>query len=75
MFKTRLFLVDDGGGEALDVLDVDSLDVAVQLLGGILRVIAFPGNADAESVWHTLDAPLPDLLVECRVDADILGAL
>lgn len=61
--------------ETLGVLDVDSLDVAVQLLLGTLLVVTSSGNADAQSVGDTLDTVLPDLLVQGGVHADIGGTL
>ena len=61
--------------EALGVLDVDGLDVAVELLLGALLVVTSPRDADAESVGNALDTLLPDLLVELGVDTDIGGAL
>lgn len=70
----HLFLNKDRG-EALGVLDVHSLNVAVQLLLGTLLVISSSGNSDSESVVNTLDTVLPDLLVELGVDADIRGTL
>ena len=70
----HLFLNKDRG-EALGVLDVHSLNVAVQLLLGTLLVISSSGNSDSESVVNTLHTVLPDLLVELGVDADIRGTL
>ena len=73
--SNRLVVLDDGGVEALGVLDVDSLDVGVELLLGALLVVTLTGDADAEAERNTLDAGLPDLLVELGVEADVLGAL
>ncbi len=61
--------------EALGVLDVDSLNVAVQLLLGALLVVTSSGNADAQSVGDALDTVLPDLLVQGGVQTDIGGTL
>lgn len=61
--------------ETLRVLDVDSLDVAVELLLSTLLVVSSAGNADAQSVGNTLDTLLPDLLVQLGVDADISSTL
>lgn len=69
-----LFL-NNNRGEALGVLDVHSLNVAVQLLLGTLLVISSSGNSHSDSVVDTLDTLLPDLLVELGVDADIGGTL
>lgn len=69
-----LFL-NNNRGEALGVLDVHSLNVAVKLLLGTLLVVSLSGNSHADSVVDTLDTLLPDLLVELGVDADIGGTL
>lgn len=74
--KKNLGLLLDGlGGQALGVLDVDGLNVAVELLLGALLVVSSSGDADAESEWNTLDTLLPNLLVQLGVQADIGGAL
>jgi hypothetical protein len=61
--------------ETLGVLDVDSLDVGVETLLGVLLVVTLAGDADTETEWDTLDTGFPDLLVELGVDADVLGTL
>lgn len=61
--------------QALRILDIHPLNIAVELLLRTLLVVALSGDADAYSERDALDAGLPDLLVELRVDADILGAL
>lgn len=61
--------------QALGVLNVDGLHVAVELLLGALLVVTSPGDADAESVRNALDALLPDLLVQLGIQADVRGAL
>lgn len=71
----KLLLFDNNGVEALGVLDVHSLHVAVQLLLGTLLVVSASGNADAESVGNALYTVLPDLLVQRGVQTDISGAL
>lgn len=68
-------LVDRGSEEALGVLDVDCLHVAVELLLRALLVVTFPGNPYAEPVGNALDTALPHLLVELRIDTDIDGTL
>lgn len=68
-------LLDSLGGQALGVLDIDGLNVAVELLLGTLLIVSSSGDADAESEWNTLDTLLPNLLVELGVQADIGGAL
>lgn len=72
--KGCLFL-NDNSHQALGILDVDGLDVAVELLLGVLLVVSSAADADAESVGNALDTLLPDLLVELRVEADIGSAL
>jgi hypothetical protein len=61
--------------ETLGVLDVDGLDVGVELLLGALLVVTLTGDADAQAEGNTLDAGLPDLLVELGVEADVASAL
>ena len=73
--KTSRLLLDDNGHQALGVLDVDGLDVAVELLGGALLVVSSSADAHAQSVGNALNTLLPDLLVQLGVDADILGLL
>lgn len=71
----HLCVLDNGGLETLGVLDVDGLDVAVELLLGVLLVVTLAGDADTETERNALDAGLPDLLVELGVEADVGGAL
>jgi len=73
--SSHLCVLNNGGLETLRVLDVDSLDVAVELLLGALLVVTLSRDAHAQSEWNTLDTGLPDLLVQLWVEADILGAL
>lgn len=73
--KTQRLLLDDNSHQTLRVLDVDGLDVAVELLLGVLLVVSSSANAYADSVGNALDTLLPDLLVQLRVDADISGLL
>src|SRR4051812_22306541 len=75
LFVSFPLLLDDDGRQALGVLDVHGLNVAVELLLGTLLVVTFPGDADTEPVWDTLDALLPNLLVELGVETDIGRAL
>lgn len=69
----HLSLIDDGGLQALRVLDVDGLDEGVELLLALLVVVTLTSDADTETVRDTLDAGFPDLLVELGVKADVLG--
>lgn len=73
--RLLLLLLDGGRDQALGVLDVDGLDVAVELLLGAVLIVSSSGDADADSVWHALDTLLPHLLVQLGVEADIGGAL
>lgn len=73
--RIHLLVLDDLGVQTLGVLDVDGLDVRVQLLLRALLVVTLTRDADTETVWDTLDAGLPDLLVELGVEADVLGGL
>jgi hypothetical protein len=57
------------------LLDIDSLDVAVQLLLGALLVVPLPADAHAQSEWNAFDATLPDLLVQLRVETDVACSL
>lgn len=68
-------LVNRGREEALGVLDVHRLHVAVQLLLGALLIVSLPGDPHAESVGNALNAAFPDLLVELGVETDVGGAL
>jgi hypothetical protein len=70
-----LLLLDHRGQQALGVLDVDSLDVAVELLLGTLLVVTPPGDADADPERNALNTLLPDLLVELGIQTDIRSAL
>jgi len=70
-----LSILHNSGVQALGLLDVDSLDVAVQLLLGTLLVVTLAADADTEAEWDTLDTGFPDLLVQLGVEADILGTL
>ena len=72
---TIRLLVNRGREEALGVVDVHRLHVAVQLLLGALLVVSLPGDSHAESEGDALDAAFPDLLVELGVEADVGGAL
>jgi hypothetical protein len=70
-----LRVLNDLGVQTLGVLDVDGLDVRVQLLLGALLVVTLAADADTEAERNALDTGFPDLLVQLRVEADILGAL
>lgn len=68
-------VLDDSGLETLRVLDVHGLDVGVKLLLSALLVVTLTGDADTKTERNTLDAGFPDLLVQLRVEADVVGAL
>lgn len=74
-FDRLRLLFNDGSLQTLGVLDVDGLDVAVELLGCALLIVSLSGDAYADAERDTLDSRLPDLLVQLRVDTDILGTL
>ena len=57
------------------LLDIDSLDVAVQLLLGALLVVSLSADAHTQSEWNAFDAALPDLLVQLRVETDVACSL
>ena len=65
--ETPLRILNNNSLKTLCALNVDSLDVAVQLLLGTLLVVTLARDAHANSVRDTLDTRLPDLLVELRV--------
>jgi hypothetical protein len=71
----HLLVLNDLGVETLGVLDVDSLDIGVELLLGAVLVVTLTRDADTEAEGDTLDAGLPDLLVELGVEADVGGTL
>jgi hypothetical protein len=71
----RLCVFNHSGGQALGVLDIDGLDVAIELLLGTLLVVTLTGDANTKPEWYALDAGFPDLLVELGINADVLGAL
>lgn len=71
----HLSVLNDGGLETLGVGDVDGLDVGVKLLLGVLLVVTLTRDADAKAEGDTLDAALPDLLVQLGVEADVGGTL
>lgn len=65
--STHLIILNNSSLETLGVLDVHSLDVAVQLLLCALLIITLSRDTDTKSVWDTLDARFPHLLVELWV--------
>jgi len=80
----RLQLPDTGEGgeetyhcrvETLRILDVDGLNVRKQSVLCSLFVVTLARDTDTKSVRNTLDSLLPDLLVQLRVETDVLGTL
>ena len=63
----HLSILNNSSLETLGVLDVHSLDVAVQLLLCALLIVTLSRDADTESVWNTFDTGFPHLLVELGV--------
>src|SRR5271168_2266717 len=57
------------------LLDIDSLDVAVQLLLGAFLVVSLSADAHAQSEGNAFDTALPDLLVQLWVETDVAGSL
>jgi len=74
-FAMHLSILNDNSLETLGALDVHGLDVAVELLLGALLIVTLARDAYTETVWHTLDTRLPDLLVELGVETDVAGTL
>ena len=81
MRKTKVYLsnslfrgVDVDSGESLEGVDRDKGDQGVQLLGGVLVLVALAVKAHTDAVLDITDSALPDGLVQAGVDADILGA-
>ena len=66
--------LDDGRLESLGRLAGHVRDERVELLLGVLLVVSLAGDAESHPVWDGLDAHLPNLLVELRVEPDVLGA-
>ena len=75
ILASTLSILNDLGVQTLGVLDVDGLDVGVELLLGTLLVVTLPRDAHTQPEWNALDARLPHLLVQLRIEADVLGAL
>lgn len=73
--KPSPLILDNDSRQALGILHVDSLHVAVELFLGILFVVPSSGNPHTEPVGDTLDAALPDLLVELRIQTNVRGTL
>ena len=71
----HLCVLNNGGGQALGVLDIDGLDVAVELLLGTLLVVTFPRDADPDAVCDALNTLLPHLLVQLGIQPDVGRAL
>lgn len=61
--------------QSLWVLDVDSLDIREKSMLCALLIVTSAGDTDTKTVRDTLDALLPDLLIQLGVDTDILGSL
>lgn len=70
-----LSILDNSGVKTLGILDIDSLNVAVQLLLSTFLVVTLAADADAETEGDALDTGFPDFLVQLGVEADVFGAL
>ena len=67
MPEIPLRILNNNSLKTLCALDVDSLDVAVQLLLCALLVITLTADAHADPEGDVLDAGFPDFFVELRV--------
>lgn len=70
-----LDFVNNDSLEALRILDIDGLHIAIELLLGALLVVTLSRYPDAKAVWDALDARFPHLLVQLRIETDVRGAL
>ena len=68
-------IFDDHCGQALGILYVDCLHIAVQLLLGTLLIITLPRYPHPQPERHTLDTGFPYFFVELRIETNILGSL
>jgi len=68
-------LFDNGSMQAFGILDVDTLHIAVEFLLGTFLVVTLAGDADSDSERDSSNTRFPDLLVQLRVETDVLGAL
>jgi len=66
--------VDDNCLQALEGCNGNEASIRVELLLGILLVITLALKLDADPVRHSFHTLRPELLVELRVDANVLGA-
>lgn len=65
--QVHLLILNDLRLQTLRILNIHSLDIAIQLLLGTLLIVSLSGDADAETERHALDAGFPDFLVELWV--------
>jgi hypothetical protein len=61
--------------QTLGILDVDTLHVAVEFLLGAFLIVTLAGDANSHSERDSSDTRFPDLLVQLRVETDVLSAL
>ena len=62
----------DLGGSLIELVALDELDEAVELVGGVFVLVSLSGNSDSDLAWHVSDTLEPDVSVELGIDADIL---
>ena len=70
-------VLHDNGLQTLALLlfDIHGLHVAVKLLLRALLVVTLPRDSHTQSIWDALDARLPDLLVQLRIETNVGCAL
>jgi len=66
---------NDSSVQALGVLDVHALHIAVELLLGAFLIVTLAGDANSYSERDASDTGFPDLLVQLRVEAYVFSAL
>ena len=73
--SAKLSVLHNGCLQALGVVDVDGLHIAIKLLLGVLFVITLARDTDTNAVRDAFDAVGPDRLVQLRIEADVFGTL
>merc|ERR1719335_1688063 len=69
--KLLFLLIDHLGANVLEAGALDKSDERVELILGLLVLVALAGDADAHTAGHVADTTAPDELVEVGVDANI----
>lgn len=73
--KDSRLIFNDRCLKSLGVLHINRLHIAVQLLLGIFNIVTLATDANAKTERNTLNARLPNLLIQLRVKANVLSAL